>query len=127
MNMDIKNEIEITEELVENLDVKNNHCNFEQDSYLEVQKKCLLSNIDIKEEIEIKEEEVSLEIGDKQIDVKEEDLEINEEELDIVEDHLQNGHHSNQISALDESQGIDFFDEESELQILYKSLIAIGE
>lgn len=38
------------------------------------------------------------------MDVKEEHMEIKEEELDIVEDQIQNGHHSKQISTLDESQ-----------------------
>ncbi|RXG68674.1 hypothetical protein Avbf_14179, partial [Armadillidium vulgare] len=102
--MDFKNEIGIKDELIENSDVKNNHHNFEQDSYLEVQKKCSLSDIEIKDEIEIKEEELDLEIRDTQMDVKEEHMEIKEEELDIVEDQIQNGHHSKQISALDESQ-----------------------
>ncbi|RXG68675.1 hypothetical protein Avbf_14178 [Armadillidium vulgare] len=82
MNMDIKNEMEIKEEL----------------------EKYSLSNLEIKDEIEIKEEELDLDIKDIQMDVKEEDIEINEEELDVVEDHLQNGHHSKQISTLDESQ-----------------------
>ncbi|RXG52954.1 hypothetical protein Avbf_13103, partial [Armadillidium vulgare] len=104
MNMDIKNEMEIKEELVENPYVRNNHRNFEQDSYLEVQEKYSLSNLEIKDEIEIKEEELDLDIKETQMDVKEEDIEINEEELDVVEDHLQNGHHIKQISALDESQ-----------------------
>lgn len=35
--MDFKNEIGIKDELVENSVFKNNHHNFEQDSYLEVQ------------------------------------------------------------------------------------------